>query len=100
MSATFKFDGEMFYGTNGAVEAYIEALATLATDRFGPDDPLAKFLRDERDAFTMGKLVFLDPWLKDLPVRKRFLELLDAATKQLLEEGIFTESGQQWVSSV
>jgi hypothetical protein len=100
MSASFRVFGEMFTGTNGAVEAYVEAMAALAAERFGSDDPLAAFLRDERDGFWSGKLVVLDDWLRDTADRDRFLALLDGATERLLREGTFSQYGVQWVASV
>jgi hypothetical protein len=100
MSAGFKIAGDIFWGTNGAVEAYVEALLSLATDRLGSDDPLTVFLQDERDGFSMGKIVLLDEWLRDASSRERFLGLLDAATERLLKQGTFTQYGQQWTSSV
>lgn len=100
MSAGFKVADEVFWGTNGAVEAYVEALAAQAAARFGPHDPLATFFRDERDGFSSGKIVFLDEWLKDAAARTRFLELLVTATEQLLREGAFTEYGREWVATV
>jgi hypothetical protein len=99
MSAGFKIADEVFWGTNGAVEAYVEALATQAAARFGPDDPLAAFFREERDGFFTGKVVSLDAWLADVAGRARFLAVLDAATEQLLHEGAFTEQGRAWVAS-
>ncbi len=66
----------------------------------GPDAPLAVFFQDERDGFYGGKIVFLDEWLADAASRGCFLELLDAATEQLLREGAFTEYGREWVVSV
>lgn len=100
MSAGFKVAGEVFWGTNGAVEAYLEALTAQAVARFGPDDALAAFFRDEREGFFMGKVVFLDEILGGTGVRGRFVEVLDAATEQLLRDGTFTEYGQEWVRSV
>ena len=99
MSAGLKVAGEVFWGTNGAVEAYVEALAELAAARFGADEPLAAFFRDERDAFFTGKIVFLDKWLEGPQARSRLVELFDAATEQLLREGAFTDYGRQWVES-
>jgi hypothetical protein len=99
MSAGFKIKGEVFWGTNGAVEAYVEALAAQAAARFGPDDPLAAFLRDEREVFYSGKIVFLDEWLGDADARRRFLEILDAASEQLIKEGAFTDYGREWMNS-
>lgn len=100
MSAGFEVAREVFWGTNGAVEAYVEALAELASGWLGPDAPLAAFLRDERDGFFSGKVVFLDEWVADARGRGQFLELLDAATERLLREGAFTEYGREWVGSV
>jgi hypothetical protein len=100
MSAGFKVAGEVFWGTNGAVESYVEALAVQAATRFGPDSPLTVFFRGERDGFSSGKIVYLDKWLTDAAGRERFLELLEAATEQLLREGAFTEYGREWVASV
>jgi hypothetical protein len=100
MSAGFKVADEVFWGTNGAVEAYAEALAVQAAARLGPDHPLSIHFREERDGFYGGKILFLDEWLADAAGRERFLELLDAATEQLLREGAFTEYGLEWVGSV
>ena len=100
MSAGFEVAGEMFWGSNGAVEAYIETLAALAAKRLGPDAPLAMFFRNERDRFQMGHVVFLNDRLTDAAGRVQFLDLLDAATEQLLWEEAFTEYGQEWVASV
>lgn len=40
MSAGFKVVDEVFWGTNGAVEAYVEALAGQATTWLGSDYPI------------------------------------------------------------
>ena len=100
MSAGFKVAGEVFWGTNGAVEAYIEALAERAAALLGAAAPLAAFFRDERDSFSMGKIVYLDEWVRGADARDRFLAVLNAATDQLLRSGVFTEYGLDWVSSV
>ncbi len=100
MSAGFKVAGEVFWGTNGAVEAYVEAMASLAADRFGSADPFAAYLVEQRDSFSMGRVLFLDEWLSDAIGRGRFLGLLDAATAQLLQEDACTEYGREWVASV
>jgi hypothetical protein len=100
MSAGFEVANKVFWGTNGAVEAYVESLAAHAAARFGLDDPLAAFFRDEREGFFMGAVVVLDKWLKDEAGRERFLEILDAATDQLLREGGFSEYGREWVVAV
>lgn len=100
MSAGFSVTDEVFWGTNGAVEALVDALAAQATARFGPDDQLAAFFRTEREEFFMGKVVSLQEWLGDRAGRERFMEVLDAATEQLLREGEFTEYGREWVAAV
>lgn len=99
MSAGFEVAGEVFWGTNGAVEAYVEALAAEAAARLGPDDPLAVHLRAERDGFYGGKLLVLDDWLADAAGRERFVGLLDAATDRLARQGAFTEYGRAWVAT-
>ena len=100
MSAGFAVADEVFWGTNGAVEAYVDCLAVLAAERFGPDAPLTAFLREQVEGCFPGRVVFLDEMLADPYGRRQFLELLDAATDRLLREGAFTEYGQVWVSSV
>jgi hypothetical protein len=100
MSAGFRVGGEVFWGTNGAVEAYLEALADLAAARLGLDDPLAAFLREERDVFQAGRVVPLDGWLA-APAGRALLEgLLDGAADRLLREGVFSEYGREWVATV
>jgi hypothetical protein len=100
MSAGFKISDEVFWGTNGAVEAYAEALAAQAAARLGPDHPLSVHFREERDGFYGGKILFLDEWLADTDGREQFLGLLDAATEHLLQDGVFTEYGREWVATV
>jgi hypothetical protein len=100
MSAGFRVAGEVFWGTNGAVEAYLDALAAEAAAQYGATDPLAAFLRAEREPFWMGKVVDLDAALGDAAARGRFLAVLDAATEQLLAAGAFTDSGREWVAAV
>jgi hypothetical protein len=85
-------------GTNGAVEAYLEALAAQAAARFGGDDLLAGLLREERDGFFSGKVVRLDECVADVAGRERFLAALDAATDQLYAE--FTKYGRERMQTV
>lgn len=100
MSAGFKVADEVFWGTNGAIEAYVEAMAAEAAGQFGPDDPLTVFFHQEREQFFTGKVVFLDEWAVELDSRQRLLELLDAATKRLLHSDMLTGYGREWVSVV
>lgn len=100
MSAGFEVADEVFWGTNGAVEAYVEAMAAHANSRFGSDDPLAVFLRETVAEYFPGRVVSLDQWVADAPGCGKMLELLDAATEQLLREGAFTDYGREWVATV
>ena len=100
MSAGFKVADDMFWGSNGSIEAYVDALAVQAIAQFGPGEPLAAFLQRERAGFYNGKVMFLDEWLEDNTSRGRFLEILDAATNQVLSQAGFTELGREWVESV
>ncbi len=99
MSAGFKVDGEVFWGTNGAVEAYVEAMEDVACKLFGPDDLLARFFRDELEVFFLGKVVCLDQCLETRDSPTRLLQLLDGATRQLLVGNTFTEYGRAWVDT-
>lgn len=100
MSAGFKVADEMFWGSNGAVEAYVEALAGRAAAQFGPGDPLAVYLAEQRDSFSTGRVLYLDPLIADPIGRERFVTVLDAATDQLLRQGAFTAFGREWGASV
>jgi hypothetical protein len=100
MSAGFKVAGEVFWGTNGAVESYVVAMAADAAARFGPDDPLAAYLAEQRDSFSMGQVLYLDQWLTDAAGRERFLAVLDTTTERLLQSEAFSEYGREWVASV
>jgi hypothetical protein len=100
MSAGFEVAGEVFWGTNGAVEAYVETMAAQAAARFGTDDPLAVYLAEQRDSFSMGRVLYLDEWLGDAASRRRFAQLFDVATEELLRGDTFTEYGREWVATV
>src|SRR5262249_51653630 len=100
MTAGFKVADQVYWGTNGAVEDYVEALAEQAAARFGARDPLAVFLHDEREGFHSGKVVYLDEWLTDDASRGRMIEILDAATDEILRYGTFTEIGREWIATV
>lgn len=100
MSAGFKVVDEVFWGTNGAVEAYVEALATEAAERFGADSPLAIFFKEEQENFFTGAVVVLDSLLEDVTERQCFVDVLDAATARLLRGDTFTDHGRKWVASV
>ncbi len=100
MSAGFEVKDKVFWGTNGAVEAYLEVMAGEAADQLGPDDLLAVFLRSEREQFFMGQVVSLDAWTTDPSRRGQLLALLDAATRQLLSSGPFNDYSKEWIASV
>ena len=94
--------GKVFWGTNGAVEAYVETFAMLAEKRFGGSDPFAIAFRDERELFlySYGRIVYLDKWLTTTYDRDRFLGLLDETTEEVLRHDGFTEYGRDWVTTV
>ena len=100
MSSGFDFRGEMFWGSNGAIEEYIKVMADEAAARFGPDAPLSVFLQYERDARYTGMVVFLDEDLTDAVRRRQFLEMLDVASEQFLRGNVFTPSGCEWIRTV
>jgi hypothetical protein len=52
-----------------------------------------------RDAFYGGRIVALDEFLAPPQSRSRLLEVFDAATEQLLRDGVFTDYGREWVES-
>jgi hypothetical protein len=98
MSAGFDIDGEVFWGTNGAIEAYVEAMAEQSAARFGADHPWTRFFNEQRDGFFSGKVVFLDELIRGAPSRADLVELLDLATAELARREVFTEFGRQWVA--
>jgi hypothetical protein len=81
MSAGFKIDGEVVWGTNGAIEAYAEVIAEQSAGRFRPDHPWTVFFRGERESFFPGKVVFLDAQATDAESRAELIELLDSRPK-------------------
>jgi hypothetical protein len=97
MTAAFKFRDELFWGTNGAIEGYLEALADRAFGLFGPGDQQGEFFRYERESWSMGKLVALDELLTDRPACKKFLQILDASTEKILQDDVFTDLGKEWI---
>ncbi len=75
-------------------------MADEAAVRFGPDAPLSVFLQDERNMFSMGRIIFLDEELTDAVRRRQFLEVLDVASEQFLREDMFSPSGCEWIRIV
>ncbi len=100
MSAGFSLGNQVFWGSNGAVESCLEVMAAQADDRLSPDDPPAVFLRDEREQFYRGKVVFLDDRADSVSRRRQLLELVDAATQEMLHSEVFNDYGREWVKSV
>lgn len=96
MSAGFDVSGEVCWGSNGSIEVYLEVLGELAAARLGADHPMTAFFHDELETFFIGKVVRLDEILVDSASCERFLDLLDAATKLLLEREVFTDHGRTW----
>ena len=99
MSAGFDFAGQVTWGTNGAIELYLETLAEQASARFGRDDAFATCFRDEREMFAMGQVVRLDSLLAPPGAVTRFLEILDASTAQLLGGDALSDYGRRWVET-
>ncbi len=99
MSAGFKLDEQVFWGTNGAVEAYVESLGRQAGALLGSRHPMATFFEAELEGFFPGKIVFLDELLREPGDRQSLLGILDAATKELLGNSSFSEYGQNWVAT-
>jgi hypothetical protein len=100
MSAGFKVHDEVFWGTNGAIEAYVQSLAAVAAGLFGPEDPLATFLHGELAGFFPGIVVVLDEHVGGRDACRRFLRALDESTRQLLAGDTFTDLGREWVGRV
>ena len=75
-------------------------MAADAAARFCAGDRLAQYLAEQRDSFSMGRVLYLDEWLAAPADRVRLLGLLDAATVRLLRVGAFTDYGCEWVASV
>lgn len=99
MSAGFRVDREVFWGTNGAIEELLSAMAALAATRC-PDTPLARFLQDERDGFSSGKVVDLDEWRQTIGDRERLLDLFDSAVSVHLRNDEWTPYGRHWLQTV
>jgi len=100
MSAGFKIDEEVFWGTNGAIEAYVSQIGATAARLFGPRDALATFFQQQLEGFFPGIVVVLDDHLAGPEACRRFLGALDESTSQLLHDGTFTALGREWVETV
>jgi hypothetical protein len=100
VSAGFRLDGEVYWGTNGTVEVYLERLAEEAAHTLGEHHPWVGWLRGWREAFYRGAVVGLDEILGDHADRRVFATLWDHAPHRLLAEHLFTEHGRRWVAEV
>jgi hypothetical protein len=100
MSAGFEVADEIFWGTNGAIEAYVESLGAAAARLYGPEDPLARFLRGQLEGFFPGIVVVLDEHVVGRDACERFLRALDESTQQLLGGETFSDLGREWVATV
>src|SRR5262249_20753230 len=93
-------DGEVFWGTNGAIEAYVRALADVAREKYGESDGLAGFFREQSEAFYTGAVIVLDDCLADEGARGRLLDAFDVATERLLLGDTFSDYGRRWAATV
>ena len=98
MGAGFHINEQVFWGSNGAVEAYVEKMAERSAACFGADHPWTQFFREEREGFFPGKVVFLDQLVSDAESRAPLIALLDFATNEILERGTFSDVGRQWIA--
>jgi hypothetical protein len=97
MSAAFSIGDSDYWGTNGAIEAYLGRMACLAADTPSINPILVAWLAEERESFFTGYVVFLDEVLTDERVISQFLGLLDRATAEFLRGDEFTEYGKDWI---
>ncbi len=100
MSAGFKFDNDVHWGSNGAIEVCVEALYEQASVHLDADDAITQFLREQNEILQtgiMGWIVFLDDILTDFDSRHRFLQLWDAAATQIKGSDNLTEHGFEWL---
>jgi hypothetical protein len=101
MSSGFRVGGEVFWGTNGAVELYVETIARLASERFGIESPIAQFFSQLQKGFPlMGTVIPLEDVLGDRVAPRDLIQLFDEASKALLGSEAFSEYGKQWVETV
>lgn len=96
MSAGFEIDDEVFWGTNGAIEAYVRRIGATAARLFEPQDALATFLHQQLEGFFPGIVGVLNDHLAGPDACRRFLCALDESTSQLP----FTDLGCEWVETV
>lgn len=97
MSAALKLKGELFWGTNGLVEACLEAFADSAEPGIREDDAIAAWCRQERERFFPGAVVALDPLVETGAIRNR-LALVVARSEELLKRnGGLSDAGVAWV---
>jgi len=99
VSAGFEVAGEVVWGTNGAIEAYLDCLADASAALVGAEDRMTAFFREERATFNMGAIVRLDMLLGNADAKTRLLAVFDLATTQLQESGIFSDHGLQWLDA-
>ena len=97
MSAGLSIRDTVVWGTNGALETLISEMRTEAAERLGNDAPLTVFLANESAAFFMGKVVFLDDWVKDAENRQKLLEILNAGSERLLKRNTLSDYGKDWL---
>jgi len=99
VSAGFEVAGEVVWGTNGAIEAYLDCLADASAALVGAEDRMTTFFRDERAMFNMGAIVRLDALLGSADAKTRLLAVFDLATTRLQTSGIFSDYGLQWLDA-
>jgi hypothetical protein len=103
MSSAFHIGDDTFWGSNGAIDTYLEIMKDLAVAHFGAQDPLAVHLtevHESRRSSARSRVVLLDHWLLDTESRDRFLWLLDTATDVVLQQGTFTNAGREWIAMI
>ena len=74
-------------------------MADEAAARLGPNDPLARFLAEERDRSYSGTVIFLDSIPTGAESRAAFIQLLDAATVEVTRRNVFAGVGRSRVDT-
>jgi hypothetical protein len=97
MPAGLQCRGKIVWGTNGMIEACLDAFEKIACERYGISDEIVSWCRSQRTAFFPGAVVEMDSLVQTDDARRRILSVVLKSFATLKKDFSLTDVGKAWV---